>query len=193
VLGRPLWRPLRERIEGADDAPDDAPTDDLTGLASLSVFRVALAFELERSKRYKTPLALLLLDLDDFKQVEDRYGRSAGDETLRSVADVVTELLPADGFAARTGRDEFALLLPDTDLAGAAEVAERVRAGHEDVDVRYGHALFRVTASVGVATSVAATVPQDLLQQADDALARAKLAGKNRVEPALPQRAAAGA
>jgi diguanylate cyclase (GGDEF)-like protein len=191
VLGRPFWRPLGEKVDGADDGTDDTPTDDLTGLASASMFRLALAFELERSKRYRAPFALVVIDLDGFKQIEDRYGRAAGDETLRSVADVITGTLPSDGFAARTGRDEFALLLPDTDLAGAAEVAERVRAGQDEAQIRYGRALFRVTASVGVAVSVAATVPQDLLQQADDALARAKQAGKNRVEP-LPQRAAAG-
>jgi diguanylate cyclase (GGDEF)-like protein len=192
VLGRPLWRPLGEVVDGAGDATDDAPTDDLTGLASPSVFRLALAFELERSKRYRTPFALVLLDLDDFERIEERYGRPAGDETLRAVADVVTGALPADGFAARTGRDEFVLLLPDTDLAGAAAVAERVRAGQEEAEVRYGHALFGVTTSVGVATSIAATVPEDILQQAGDALARAKRAGKNRVEPGLPQPEAAG-
>jgi diguanylate cyclase (GGDEF)-like protein len=186
VLGRPLWRSLGEVIQAAD-ATDDASTDDLTGLASRRVFRMALAFEFERAKRYQTPLSLVLLDLDDFKQIENSYGGPAGDEALRSFADVITGALPADGLAARTSREEFALLLPDTDLAGAAELGERVRAALEEADVRYGHAIFSVTTSVGVATSVAATLPQQLLQEAHDALFRAKAAGKNRVEPAAPQ------
>jgi diguanylate cyclase (GGDEF)-like protein len=186
VLGRPLWRSLGELIQAAD-ASDDAATDDLTGLASRRVFRMALAFEFERSTRYQMPFSLVLLDLDDFKQIEDSYGPSAGDEALRSFADVITGALPADGLAARTSREEFALLLPDTDVAAAAELGERVRAALEEADVRYGHAIFGMTTSVGVAASVGVTVPQQLLQEAGDALFRAKAAGKNRVELALPQ------
>jgi diguanylate cyclase (GGDEF)-like protein len=145
------------------------------------VFRVALAFEFERSKHSHKPFSLVVLDLDDFKKIDDSYGRPAGDEALRSLAAVITATLDADGLVARTGRDEFALLLPDTDLADAAELAEQVRAALEEADVRYGYAIFRVTASVGVATSATATVPQQLLREAEDALSRAKAAGKNQV------------
>jgi diguanylate cyclase (GGDEF)-like protein len=183
VLGRPLWRSLGEVIKAADDNS----SDDVTGLAPQRVFRVALAFEFERSKRRQKPFSLVLLDVDDFEQIEDSFGRLAGDSVLHSLAGVITDALRADGLAAHTGRDEFALLLPDTDRAGAAEVAERVRIALEEADVRYGHAVFRRTASLGVATSGATTVPQQLLQEAEDALGRAKAAGKNRVELAPPQ------
>jgi diguanylate cyclase (GGDEF)-like protein len=191
VLGRPLWRSLGEVIEAA--RADDASTDDVTGLSSQRVFRLALGFEFERWKRDQKPFSLVLLELDDFKHIDDAYGRPAGDEALRSVADVITDALRTDGLAARTGREEFALLLPDTDLAGAADLAERVRVDLEEIDVRYGHDIFNVTASVGVAASVDATVPQQLLQEADDALGRAKAAGKNRVELAQAQPATGAA
>lgn len=183
LLGRPLWRSLGEVIE----ATDDTPIDELTGLIPRRMFRVALAVELERSKRHQKPFSLVLLDLDDFAQIDDSLGRLAGDSALRSLAGVVNGALSADGLAARTGRDEFALLLPDTDLAGAAEVAERVRIALEEADIRYGRAVFRRTASLGVATSGATTVSRELLQAAEDALDRAKAAGKNRVERAVPE------
>jgi diguanylate cyclase (GGDEF)-like protein len=183
VLGRPLWRSLGEMIE----ATEDTPTDELTGLIPRRVFRVALAVEFERSKRDQKPLSLVLLDLDDFEEIDGSLGHLAGHSALRSLAGVVRGALRADGLAARTGRDEFALLLPDTDLAGAAEVAERVRVALEETDVRYGHAIFRRSASLGVATTGAKTAPQELLQAAEDALHRAKAAGKNRVELAAPE------
>lgn len=183
LLGRPLWRSLGEVIE----ATDDTPTDELTGLIPRRAFRVALAVELERSTRNQKPLSLVLFDVDDFEQIEDSLGRPAGDSALRSLAGVVSGALRADGIAARTGRDEFALLLPDTDLGAAAEVAERVRIALEEADLRYGHAVFRRTASFGAATSGATTVPQELLRAAEEALYRAKAAGKNRVELAVPE------
>jgi diguanylate cyclase (GGDEF)-like protein len=183
VLGRPLWRSLGEVIE----ATDDTPTDELTGLIPRRVFRVALAFEFEYSKSHQKPFSLVLLDLDDFDQIDDGLGRLAGDSTLRSLAGVISGVLGEGGLAARTGRDEFALLLPDTNLTGAAAVAERVRIALEEADLRYGHTVFRRTASLGVATSGARTVPGQLLQAAEDALDRAKAAGKNRVELAKPE------
>jgi diguanylate cyclase (GGDEF)-like protein len=189
VLGRPLWRSLGEMI----DATEDTPTDELTGLIPRRVFRVALAVEFERSKRDDKPLSLVLLDLDDFEEIDDSLGRLAGHSALRSLAGVVSGALHADGLAARTGRDEFALLLPDTDLAGAAEVAERVRVALAEADIRYGHAIFRRSASLGVAASGATTAPEELLQAAEDALHRAKAAGKNRVELAVPASSLASA
>jgi diguanylate cyclase (GGDEF)-like protein len=181
VLGRPLWRSLGELV----NATDETPTDEQTGLIPPRVFRVALAVELERSKRDEKPLSLVVLDVDDFEQIDYHLGRLAGQSALRSLAGVVSDALRTDGIAARTGRDEFTLLLPDTDLSRAAQVAERVRGALEGAEIRYGHAVFGRTASLGVATSDAGTAPEQLRQAAEDALARAKAAGKNRVELAV--------
>jgi diguanylate cyclase (GGDEF)-like protein len=183
LIGRPLWRSLGELIE----TTDDSPTDELTGLIPERVFRVALEVELERSRRNDKPFSLVALDVDGFEQIDDSLGRRAGDSALRSFAGVVSGALRTDGLAARTGRGEFALLLPDTDLDGAAEVAERVRVALEEADIRYGHAIFRRTASLGVATIGEATTARQLLQAAGDALSGAKAAGRNRVELAVTE------
>ena len=189
LLGRPLWRALGEVIRAADD---DNSTDELTELTTPRAFRLALAFELERSKRTDKPVSLVLLDLDDFEEIGSNLGHPAGDSALRSFADVISEALGEDGLASRVGRDEFALLLPQTELPAAARVAERVRVALEEADIRYGHAVFRRTASLGVATSRGATVPQHVLQTAEEALSRAKAAGKNRVQLAAPLQAVPG-
>jgi diguanylate cyclase (GGDEF)-like protein len=159
-----------------------ASTDGLTDLANRRHFEEALVAEISRSERFGGMLALVLADLDDFKQVNDRYGHQTGDDVLRSFADVLRETVRDIDLAARYGGEEFAVLLPQTDLEGAERLAERLREAiaSRRLTLEPG-ATFAVTSSFGVASFPAASTPAALFAAADEALYRAKSEGKNRV------------
>jgi diguanylate cyclase (GGDEF)-like protein len=160
-----------------------AVTDELTGLFNRRRFQEAMATEVERSKRFGQPVGLVLLDLDDFKNVNDTYGHQQGDLVLREVARVLRETSREIDEPARYGGEELAVVLPGTDLEGAYNLAERVRAGIEELALPLldGDGTLRVTASFGVATLPgSADDMRDLVAAADEALYRAKRAGKNR-------------
>jgi diguanylate cyclase (GGDEF)-like protein len=160
-----------------------AVTDELTGLFNRRRFQEAMATEVERSKRFGQPVGLVLLDLDDFKAVNDTYGHQQGDLVLREVARVLRETSREIDEPARYGGEELAVVLPGTDLEGAYNLAERVRAGIEELALPLldGEGSLRVTASFGVATLPgSADDMRELVAAADEALYRAKRAGKNR-------------
>ena len=160
-----------------------AVTDELTGLFNRRRFQEAMATEVERSKRFGQPVGLVLLDLDDFKTVNDTYGHQQGDLVLREVARVLRETSREIDEPARYGGEELAVVLPGTDLEGAYNLAERVRAGIEELALPLldGDGTLRVTASFGVATLPgSADDMRELVAAADEALYRAKRAGKNR-------------
>ncbi len=160
-----------------------AVTDELTGLFNRRRFQEAMATEVERSKRFGQPVGLVLLDLDDFKAVNDTYGHQQGDLVLREVARVLRETSREIDEPARYGGEELAVVLPGTDLEGAYNLAERVRAGIEELALPLldGDGALRVTASFGVATLPgSADDMRELVAAADEALYRAKRAGKNR-------------
>jgi diguanylate cyclase (GGDEF)-like protein len=159
-----------------------AVTDGLTELANRRQFEQALAGEISRAERFGGTLALILADLDNFKQVNDRYGHQAGDEVLRRFADVLRETVRDVDLPARYGGEEFAVLLPQTDIEGAERLAERLRqaVAERPMTTRPG-SLVAVTASFGVASFPEAATPAALFAAADEALYRAKAAGKNRV------------
>jgi diguanylate cyclase (GGDEF)-like protein len=160
-----------------------AVTDELTGLFNRRRFQEAMATEVERSKRFGQPVGLVLLDLDDFKAVNDTYGHQQGDLVLREVARVLRETSREIDEPARYGGEELAVVLPGTDLEGAYNLAERVRAGIEELALPLldGEGVLRVTASFGVATLPgSADDMRELVAAADEALYRAKRAGKNR-------------
>jgi diguanylate cyclase (GGDEF)-like protein len=164
-----------------------AVTDELTGLANVRAFISILDRELERSRRFDTPVGLVMIDLDDFKLVNDTFGHQQGDEVLAQVAGVLRDLSRDLDAPVRYGGEELAVILPQTDAAGSARHAERVRQAVVALKVQRvgGGGTLSVTASFGVAA-----VPEDardragLIAAADAALYRAKRAGKNRVERA---------
>jgi diguanylate cyclase (GGDEF)-like protein len=166
----------------AEEAQQAAAVDLLTGLSTYRVLRDRLSFEVERSRRNGETFAVLFLDLDRFKQVNDTYGHEAGNEILRAVSAEVRNAVRASDVAARYGGDEFVVILTRTDLAGATRVAEALRAGIEGVGRRLGYEAGLVTVSCGIAEFDPQQPSEgDLLVTADRALYRAKAAGRNVV------------
>jgi diguanylate cyclase (GGDEF)-like protein len=157
-----------------------ANVDGLTGLYVRRYFDLRVGEEIERARRFGTSFALVMLDLDDFKRLNDTQGHLVGDRALREVAAVAQRQLRGVDLAARYGGEELAFLLPRTSLADAHAVAERIRAAIATHD--FGG--LTITASLGVAgwTEAGVTDPERLVERADAALYRAKAAGKNRVE-----------
>ena len=158
--------------------------DGLTGLANRRQCEESLADELSRVERFGGSLAIVVADLDWFKDVNDRYGHPAGDSLLREFAMLLKESLRDVDLAGRWGGEEFLLVLPGTDLAGGAQVAERIRAALAGRMVLVDGTPIPVTASFGVAAVPPAKTSAELFAAADAALYEAKRAGKNRVETA---------
>jgi diguanylate cyclase (GGDEF)-like protein len=151
--------------------------DELTGIGNRRRCEEALSAEVARSERFRTPFTIVLADLDDFKAVNDEYGHPVGDTVLRRLARVLDETIRESDVVGRWGGEEFLLLLPGTDAAGGAQLAERMRSRL----ARSGEPT--VTCSFGVAQHPAgAGSPEELFAAADRALYEAKRRGKNRVE-----------
>jgi len=161
---------------------EQASTDALTGVANRRQLLERSDIEVPRAERSGTPLSLLCLDLDHFKRINDEYGHQAGDDVLKRVAtDIQGSLRPTD-LLARVGGEEFHILLPDTDLLGASEAAERIRAGIEGLEIPAQGAILRVTASVGCAQlGPDGADMKSLTHTADERLYEAKARGRNRV------------
>jgi diguanylate cyclase (GGDEF)-like protein/PAS domain S-box-containing protein len=155
-----------------------ATTDPLTGLANHRAFRERLLAECARVERTGGPLALVMIDLDRFKRINDTHGHQAGDEVLRGVARRLASCARRGDVPARVGGEELAWLLPDTGLDAAVEAAERLRLAIRGVPFR---AVGRVTASLGVAV-LGPDGPDDLVRRADLALYRAKEGGRDACE-----------
>lgn len=167
-----------------------AITDELTRLYTLRYFQHSLDEEVNRYQRYGQKLALLMIDVDDFKRINDTYGHPVGDEALRRIARLLKESVRNVDIACRYGGEEFAAILPSADRKAAHVVAERIRAAVEGTpfDLVPGRAI-RLTVSVGAACCPAnALTTRDLVSRADEALYQAKRDGKNRVAEAAPAR-----
>jgi diguanylate cyclase (GGDEF)-like protein len=168
---------LHERVQR------QAVTDELTGLFNHRRFQEAIESETERARRFGQEMGLVMLDIDNFKSVNDTYGHQQGDRVLAEVARVLRDRTREIDAPARYGGEELAVVLPQTDMEGAYNLAERVRTGIEELDLPLpdGTGTMRVTASLGVAALPSSAYDaRELLAKADAALYQAKRAGKNR-------------
>jgi diguanylate cyclase (GGDEF)-like protein len=167
-----------------------ATVDQLTHLYLRDFFQRKLAEEMARARRYATTFAVLVLDLDRFKEINDRLGHLAGDRFLQRVGEVIRQTMRAADIPCRWGGEEFCILLPETDRDGARSIAERLRARIGDLaTIAVGGAL-RTTVSIGVACHPADDGGEaaTLLERADQALYAAKQEGRDRVVMARPAR-----
>jgi diguanylate cyclase (GGDEF)-like protein len=172
-----------ENVQLHETAARESITDDLTGLPNRRAFDDALASEIERSKRYGTGVGLVILDLDNFKAVNDTYGHQQGDIVLREVARVLRETSREIDHPARYGGEELAVVVPGTDLDGTFNFAERMRERIGDLRIPRmdGSGAITVTTSCGVAAVPPAAADEGtLLAAADAALYEAKRSGKNK-------------
>lgn len=159
---------------------DDARTDPLTGLDNRRALREQFERELARTKRTRRPMSLIVLDLDHFKAFNDAFGHLAGDDALKRVARIIDDVTRSIEITARIGGEEFAVVAPDTDEAGAIALAERVRIA---IASEFSGARPLLTMSGGIAVHrPAMRTPRDLFAAADRALYDAKAGGRNRVE-----------
>jgi diguanylate cyclase (GGDEF)-like protein len=165
--------------EGYLEAQLDAYTDFLTGLRNRRYLELVLERELFRVGRYGRPLCLMVLDLDGFKGVNDTHGHEAGDRVLKALAACLEGHIRQSDRAVRLGGEEFAILLPETELGQALALAERLRQAVAALKVPPVEAL---SASFGLVQATPTDSPLSLLKRADEAMYRAKRRGKNRVE-----------
>lgn len=163
-------------------------TDPLTGLRNRRWVADVLALEVLRATRYGTPLSILMADLDHFKRINDEHGHLAGDTVLVHVSQIVQKMLRGNDVAGRYGGEELIVLLPQTDIEGAAALAERIRGAVEGAPCEGGEGRrLPVTVSIGVAQLERGQDARRLVACADAALYEAKGAGRNRVERCVPE------
>ncbi len=174
--------PILRTIGDFRRVASQAATDGLTGLANRRMFDEELALEWRRAHRIGDSLALILIDLDDFKKVNDTYGHPAGDAVLRTIGEILGKGVRQIDLAARYGGEEFVVLVPETNLEGALQLSKRLRLAisRSRTELADGR-LLKVTASFGVAVKGEIASAEKLVAASDEALYEAKRAGKNRV------------
>lgn len=180
ALAAGLVRPLRNALMYRD-AINASARDPLTGVNNRSSFRKVLDREVDLSRRYGSPLSLIMIDVDRFKSINDSYGHLAGDMALKSIANCMLACIRESDILFRYGGEEFCIALSNTSLTGACKLAERVRRALEILVVRTSGARLHVTASFGVATLGADDDAARLVEKADQSLYRAKALGRNRI------------
>jgi diguanylate cyclase (GGDEF)-like protein len=174
-----------ENVRLHEQVSRQAVTDELTGLANHGRFQELLALELEQVRRYHHPVGLIMIDIDDFKQVNDTYGHQQGDLVLKEVARILRASSRDADVPARYGGEELAVILPHTGTEGAYAIAERIRREIARLKIPRldGGGQLKVTASLGVAAT-SSGVKNELIGEADTALYAAKRTGKNRTTSA---------
>jgi diguanylate cyclase (GGDEF)-like protein len=163
-------------------------TDELTGLNNRRFFMENLRHEFARAQRYQTPMAFAMVDVDHFKRVNDTHGHLTGDRALVVVASTLVAALRTQDIVGRYGGEEFAVIMPQTAMPGAELGLERCRKLIEAAPVVLDTATLHITVSIGVVTFPDPSIKrlEEMIGRADEALYRAKGAGRNRVQPATP-------
>ena len=160
---------------------EQAMVDVLTGVPNRLAYEGRLAHGHAQWKRYKTPLTLMVADIDRFKQINDTFGRKAGDKALKLIARLLKQTLRETDFMARYGGEEFVILLTQTPGQLAKGVAEKLRAAVEKAEFNNGDTRIPITLSIGFSTFRAGDGPEEVFARADAAMYRAKSAGRNQV------------
>lgn len=169
-----------------------AMADPLTGLANRRQLEAQLELRLAEADRLNEPISCMMLDVDHFKQFNDKFGHDAGDAVLRNVGSTLRRLTREQGLAFRYGGEEFLLLIPEVGPDQASSRAEEIRTAMSAIRVEHrGEELGPITVSIGVASAPDQCTTQNLVRTADAALLRAKSSGRNRVEVAMPRKHAA--
>ncbi len=181
-----IFRPMIARISTySDELVELASIDPLTGALNRRSFDERASAELARAQRYNEPISMLMIDADHFKQVNDTYGHSGGDEVLVALAAYLKASARRNDLVSRFGGEEFGILLPYTNIAAASILAERIRHGVEGLRVPFNGREIAFTVSVGAAqVAPGANRLQTARDQADQALYAAKVGGRNRVSAA---------
>lgn len=173
---------IRELTTAYELLQKEADTDSLTELSNRRPFLKNLEREFARAKRYKHPFCVAMIDLDHFKQVNDTYGHNGGDKVLRAVSAMLISEFRTFDLVGRLGGEEFAALLPETNLAGARKACLRLLAAIEAAIVPVDGRVVSITASIGLAQASTKTLDGvALLKRADELLYQAKSGGRNRV------------
>jgi diguanylate cyclase (GGDEF)-like protein len=183
-----VFHDITDRVLMTQKLQELANTDPLTGLNNRRSFSVAADAEFQRCTRFKSSAAILMIDIDWFKAVNDTYGHDAGDSALVHLAHVLENSIRVTDTAARYGGEEFVLLLVETDLSGALEMAERIRESARSIVVRSPTGDFSFTVSVGI--TMIDQQDEDwtvAMSRADEAMYQAKSNGRNRVETVVPR------
>ncbi|MDP3478540.1 MAG: diguanylate cyclase [Desulfoprunum sp.] len=177
-----LLTEIIERKRFEEKLRELSETDPLTGIFNRRKFFDLLQFEINKAKRYGRPLSLLMFDLDHFKQVNDTFGHSIGDMVLAATTGIVTKTIRNTDIFARYGGEEFIIVLTETHVSGAAELAEKIRAA---VARHHFPVAGQRTISIGIAEFSGKEDETEFITRADNALYTAKKEGRNRVETAL--------
>ncbi|MBO0662149.1 diguanylate cyclase [Jiella sp. MQZ9-1] len=172
---------VRMRADRAIALKQIIESDSLTGLLNHARFKERLALEMERSARTGSPLSVCILDIDKFKSVNDRYGHQVGDKVIQTLSQALTGGLRRTDVVARYGGEEFAIILLDTDVAGAAVVMNRIRERFGEIILNGAGEAFSTTFSAGIAQSTDRAKANDVLAMADARLYQAKATGRNRI------------